>query len=226
MKKTIPRHGRGPRCSRCPVPPARSTRSGFGGRRKRKGAQLHRRRERRRPGGVQHHRAQTPETGNRELADRPDALPAESRSRREELHHRQVLGRRRDARPPCDVHRQQTDGIHASAITTSSTTNSAKRATRRTPRTRIRSTRAASPARRSCCRKLRRKASPKSTSQSRATGKIWVYGNNFGQFQKNVSQDSRGIYAVYIHSDPYFRPDNRSRGRAADSPLRHSGDRP
>ncbi|WP_294481817.1 hypothetical protein [uncultured Victivallis sp.] len=40
----------------------------------------------------------------------------------------------------------------------------------------------------------------------RATGKIWGYGNNFGQFQKNVSQDSRGIYAVYIHSDPYFRP--------------------
>ena len=41
----------------------------------------------------------------------------------------------------------------------------------------------------------------------RATGKIWGYGNNFGQFQKNVSQDSRGIYGVYIHSEPFFCPD-------------------
>lgn len=41
----------------------------------------------------------------------------------------------------------------------------------------------------------------------RATGKIWGYGTNFSQFQKNISQDSRGIYAVYTHSEPYFRPD-------------------
>ena len=41
----------------------------------------------------------------------------------------------------------------------------------------------------------------------RATGKIWGYGNNFGQFQKNVTQDSRRICSVHIHSPPYFAPD-------------------
>lgn len=41
----------------------------------------------------------------------------------------------------------------------------------------------------------------------RATGKIWGYGNTFEQFQKNVSQDSRGIYAVYIHRNSWFPPD-------------------
>ncbi len=40
----------------------------------------------------------------------------------------------------------------------------------------------------------------------RATGKIWGYGNDFQQFQKNVSQDSRGIYGVYIHDRPFYRP--------------------
>ncbi len=38
----------------------------------------------------------------------------------------------------------------------------------------------------------------------RATGKIWGYGNNFQQFQKDVTQDSRGIYGVYIHEQPFF----------------------
>lgn len=41
----------------------------------------------------------------------------------------------------------------------------------------------------------------------RATGKIWGYGNNFEQFQKNVSQDSRGIYEVAIRTQPYLEPD-------------------
>ena len=43
----------------------------------------------------------------------------------------------------------------------------------------------------------------------RATGKIWGYGNTFEQFQKNVSQDSRGIYAVYIHKNPWLVPDSK-----------------
>jgi len=42
----------------------------------------------------------------------------------------------------------------------------------------------------------------------RAAGKIWGYGNNFQQFQKNVTQDSRGLYGVYIHRNPFFRPDS------------------
>jgi hypothetical protein len=40
----------------------------------------------------------------------------------------------------------------------------------------------------------------------RATGKIWGYGQNFQQFQKNVTQDSRGVYAVYVHQNPYLEP--------------------
>ncbi len=40
----------------------------------------------------------------------------------------------------------------------------------------------------------------------RAVGKIWGYGNDFAQFQKNVSQDSRGIYAVYTHRNSGFAP--------------------
>lgn len=43
----------------------------------------------------------------------------------------------------------------------------------------------------------------------RATGKIWGYGNFFAQFQKNVTQDSRGLYGVYIHREPFFRPDTK-----------------
>ena len=44
----------------------------------------------------------------------------------------------------------------------------------------------------------------------RATGKIWGYGNNFEQFQKDVSQDSRGIYSVSTHKNPFFPPDTRN----------------
>lgn len=45
----------------------------------------------------------------------------------------------------------------------------------------------------------------------RAIGRIWGYGNTFEQFQKNVTMDSRGIYGVFIHGDPYFRPDDPAR---------------
>lgn len=37
-----------------------------------------------------------------------------------------------------------------------------------------------------------------------AHGPFWGYGANFAQFQKNMTEPSRGIYAAYAHVDPYF----------------------
>ena len=36
-------------------------------------------------------------------------------------------------------------------------------------------------------------------------GPVWGYGSTFEQFQKPVAEDSRGIYAAYIHTDPYLK---------------------
>lgn len=37
-----------------------------------------------------------------------------------------------------------------------------------------------------------------------AHGPFWGYGADFKQFQKNMIEPSRGIYAAYTHVDPYF----------------------
>lgn len=37
-------------------------------------------------------------------------------------------------------------------------------------------------------------------------GWIWYYGANFTEYQRNLSQPTRGIYAVYTHTDPRFVP--------------------
>jgi len=60
----------------------------------------------------------------------------------------------------------------------------------------------------------------------RAVGKIWGYGNDFQQFQKNVSQDSRGIYAVYIHDTPFFQPTDAELAKITISPPSQRTDAP
>lgn len=37
-------------------------------------------------------------------------------------------------------------------------------------------------------------------------GRIWMYGTDAAQFFQNMTTDSRGIYRVYTHTDPYFQP--------------------
>ncbi|MES2924180.1 MAG: hypothetical protein V4819_21695 [Verrucomicrobiota bacterium] len=40
----------------------------------------------------------------------------------------------------------------------------------------------------------------------RATGPIWGYGKNFEQYQKPMTEATRGLYRAYIHTDGCFTP--------------------
>ena len=40
----------------------------------------------------------------------------------------------------------------------------------------------------------------------RASGEIWPYGNAFDTFQRLMTEPSRGIYKIYIHTNGYFVP--------------------
>jgi len=40
----------------------------------------------------------------------------------------------------------------------------------------------------------------------RATGPIWGYGTSFEQYQKPMTEPSRGLYRAYSHTDGYFTP--------------------
>lgn len=40
----------------------------------------------------------------------------------------------------------------------------------------------------------------------RSIGRIWSYGTNFEQYQKNLEAPTRGIYRVYTHTGAYFVP--------------------
>jgi len=56
----------------------------------------------------------------------------------------------------------------------------------------------------------------------RSIGAIWAYGANFNQFQKTMTQPTRGIYQLYTHTDGYFIPPaDEKQGRApANPPVR------
>jgi hypothetical protein len=56
----------------------------------------------------------------------------------------------------------------------------------------------------------------------RALGRLWGYGVTWEQFQKPMAKSSRGIYAVYTHTDPYFVPpaDAPQVPTAAQPPVR------
>ncbi len=40
----------------------------------------------------------------------------------------------------------------------------------------------------------------------RSLGRIWGYGETWDKFQKNMAEPSRGVYAAYTHTDPFFAP--------------------
>ena len=56
----------------------------------------------------------------------------------------------------------------------------------------------------------------------RASGRIWTYGRNFAEYQKPMTEPSRGLYRVYTHTDGAFVPPaDEKQGRR--SPTRRCG---
>lgn len=53
----------------------------------------------------------------------------------------------------------------------------------------------------------------------RASGPIWGYGKNFDQYQKPMTEPSRGIYAVYTHTDGCFIPPEEGEAEAVGKSL-------
>jgi len=54
-----------------------------------------------------------------------------------------------------------------------------------------------------------------------ALGPIWYYGTTFAQYQKNLTEPSRGIYRVYTHTENCFIPDaSEKQGQFPDAVLR------
>jgi hypothetical protein len=58
----------------------------------------------------------------------------------------------------------------------------------------------------------------------RSIGRIWGYGTTFEQYQKNMTDSSRGIYRVYTHTDGFFNPppDDKQGNPPANPPVRSS----
>ena len=55
----------------------------------------------------------------------------------------------------------------------------------------------------------------------RATGPIWSYGKDFSQYQKPMTEPTRGIYGVYTHTDGCFVPPaSEKQGTSPEAPLR------
>jgi hypothetical protein len=58
----------------------------------------------------------------------------------------------------------------------------------------------------------------------RSTGSIWSYGQNFAQYQKPMSEATRGLYRIYTHTDGYFEPpkDEKQGDAPKNVPVRRS----
>ena len=58
----------------------------------------------------------------------------------------------------------------------------------------------------------------------RSTGRVWGYGTTFEQYQKAMTEPTRGIYRVYTHTDGFFQPpSDEAQGQApADPPVRQT----
>ncbi|MEO8613584.1 MAG: hypothetical protein ABI600_00460 [Luteolibacter sp.] len=56
----------------------------------------------------------------------------------------------------------------------------------------------------------------------RASGPIWGYGKDFAEYQKPMTDPTRGIYRVYTHIDPCFTPpqDEKQGDYPANAPVR------
>lgn len=53
-----------------------------------------------------------------------------------------------------------------------------------------------------------------------ANGRIWGYGRNFEQYQKEMIAPSRGIYRLYTHTDGYFTPPAGEKFGKAPAPVK------
>jgi hypothetical protein len=53
----------------------------------------------------------------------------------------------------------------------------------------------------------------------RSTGRIWGYGTNFEQYQKPMTEPTRGIYALYTHTDGCFVPPDGEKQGASGAVL-------
>lgn len=52
-------------------------------------------------------------------------------------------------------------------------------------------------------------------------GPMWPYGTTFTQYQKDLTQPTRGIYRVYTHTNPRFVPDpSEKQGKAPEAAVR------
>lgn len=61
----------------------------------------------------------------------------------------------------------------------------------------------------------------KVTLKIEANGPIWAYGETWDKFQKPLTTPTRGIYAVYTHTDPFFAPgDGETQGAPPDADRR------
>ena len=58
--------------------------------------------------------------------------------------------------------------------------------------------------------------------QIRSIGRIWGYGTTFEQYQKPLTEPTRGIYRVYTHTDGFFAPpaDEKQGAAPAHPPVR------
>ena len=58
--------------------------------------------------------------------------------------------------------------------------------------------------------------------QIRCTGRIWGYGTTFAQYQRAMTEPTRGLYLVYTHTDGFFAPPTgETQGQApVDAPVR------
>lgn len=58
----------------------------------------------------------------------------------------------------------------------------------------------------------------------RSLGPIWGYGANFAQYQKPMTEPTRGIYKVYTHVEPCYEPaPDEKQGPAPVNPPKRSG---
>lgn len=56
-----------------------------------------------------------------------------------------------------------------------------------------------------------------------AVGPVWFYGTNFEQYQKNLTEATRGIYQAYVGASPLFTPpSDEIQGAPTDLPVRTS----
>ena len=55
--------------------------------------------------------------------------------------------------------------------------------------------------------------------QIRCIGRIWGYGTTFEQYQKTMTEPTRGLYRVYTHTDGFFAPPTGERQGTAPTPA-------